>query len=112
MLPSWAADTITIVRPSWVEERGKKFPDYRAPAETVTVTGCSVQPAGTSETLTARQAESVRLTVYAPPGTVIGAHDAVDFDGVRYAVDGRSQAWRSPTGAASNVIAYLVDWEG
>ena len=112
MLPSWAADTITIVRPSWVEERGKKVPDYRTPAETVTVTGCSVQPAGTSETLTARQAESVRLTVYAPPGTVIGAHDAVDFDGVRYAVDGRSQAWRSPTGAASNVIAYLIDWEG
>ena len=38
MLPSWAADTITIVRPSGVEERGKKVPDYRAPAETVTVT--------------------------------------------------------------------------
>ena len=112
MLPSWAADTITIVRPSWVEERGKKVPDYRTPAETVTVTGCSVQPAGTSETLTARQAESVRLTVYAPPGTVIGAHDAVEWQGVRYQADGGGQQWQSPTGAVSHVVAALVDWEG
>ena len=112
MLPSWCRDEVTIVRPSWVEERGKRIPDYDSPAETVVVSGCSVQPGATSEVQEGRQNVTVRWTLIAPPGTVIGAHDAVDWEGVRYQADGGGQAWRSPTGSVSNVVAALVDWEG
>lgn len=111
MLPSWARDTITVIRPKWVTERGKRIPDYER-GERIQVDGCSVQPAGTEETLAGRQASTVRLTVYAPPGTLIGPHDAVEVDAIRYRAAGAGQAWRSPTGAVSHVIASLVDWEG
>jgi hypothetical protein len=112
MLPSFAKETVTIVRPSWVDERGKQIPDYENPAETVTLANCSVQPGATSEVLEGRQNSTIRFSLYAPPGTVIGAQDAVIYDGVRYAVDGAGQSWKSPTGAVSHVVAALVDWEG
>lgn len=112
MLPSWARDKVTIIRPSWVEERGKKIPDYDDPAAMVEVSGCSVQPGATSEVQEGRQNTTVRWTLLAPTGTVIGAHDAVEWQGMRYQADGGGQSWKSPTGAVSHVVAALVDWEG
>lgn len=111
-LPSWAADTVTIIRPSMVSERGKDRPDYNSPASTETVGGCSVQPAGTSENLSGRQASLSRLTLYMPAGTEVGAHDMVLWQGVRYHATGASQAWRSPFGGVSHSIVSLTEWEG
>ena len=111
-LPAWAADTVTIITPSWRTERGKQIPDYDNPAAVREINGCSVQPAGTDETLAARQATTVRLTVYLPADTVVDAHDAVVVRGTRYHADGAGEQWRSPTGALNHTIVNLFDWEG
>lgn len=111
-LPSWAADTVTIIRPTMVSERGKDRPDYAAPSSTETVSGCSAQPAGTSEDLAGRQASASRLTLYLPAGIQVGAHDMVVWRGVRYHATGASQSWRSPSGAVSHSIVSLTEWEG
>ena len=112
MLPSWAADTVEIVHPAWREERGKRMPDYRNPETVETVGGCSGQPGATSEIMEGRQQTSIRFTLLAPPGTRIGAFDAVRWRGILYQVDGDAHEWRSPTGAVSHVFANLADWKG
>ncbi|MGV3564157.1 MAG: hypothetical protein ACO1ON_12845 [Nocardioides sp.] len=112
MLPSWATETITVVRPSWRDERGKQVPDYDTPAARTVVEGCEVQSGASTEDLGARQNVIIRHTVWAPAGTVVGARDAVEFEGTRYAVDGEPMRWRSPTGALSHVQIFLIDWEG
>ena len=48
MLPSFATQTITIIRPTFVDERGSLVPDWDNPEKTIKVDGCSVQPATTS----------------------------------------------------------------
>lgn len=113
MLPSWASDTITVLTPVMATERGKEVSDWsQPPATTSTVTGCEVQPGASTEDIAARQNVIIRHTVWAPPETLIGASDAVEFEGVRYAVDGEPMRWRSPSGAVSHVQIYLIDWEG
>lgn len=113
MLPSWASDTITIVTPVMVTERGKSVPDWsQSPDASTVVEGCSVQPGASAEDIAARQGVTVRFTVLAPPGTFTLPHDAVIFQGVRYAINGAPAAWSSPTGAVSNVAIYIMDWTG
>ena len=112
MLPSFATDTITVVEPTMVDQRGTLRPTYDPPASTRTVTGCSVQPGAATEDLAGRTQQTVRFTVYAPPGTHASALAAVDWEGQRYAVDGQPLAHRSPTGATSHVVLLLVDWKG
>lgn len=112
MLPSWANDTITVIEPTWRDDRGTETADYDNPSSVTVVPGCSVQPGASTEDLMGRTNVIVRHTVYAPPGTVINAHAAVEYDGTRYAVDGQPARWPSPTGAVSNVVLLLVDWEG
>ena len=111
MLPSWAREQIAVISPTWVEERGKRIPNYRDGSRTV-VSGCSVQPVSATEVLGGRQASETRFVVYAPPGTVVGPHDAVEYAGVLDLTDGGGLAWTSPTGAVSHVVINLVDWEG
>jgi hypothetical protein len=112
MLPSFASEAITAVRPSWVEERGKQVPDYDNPAATLVVPGCEVQPGASTEDIAARQNVIIRWTVWAPPGADLRAQDAVDYEGHRYAIDGEPMRWKSPTGALSHLQLYLIDWEG
>ncbi|SPT53797.1 Uncharacterised protein [Actinomyces bovis] len=111
-LPSWACDTVTIIRPTIVSERGKDRPDYDAPASTTIVGGCSVQPAGTSENLSGRQSAVARLTLFLPPEVQVGAHDLVEWHGARYHATGASQSWKSPTGAVSHSVVTLTQWQG
>ena len=113
MLPSWASDVITVQTPAMILERGKEVPDWsQPPASSVTVRGCNVQPGASTEDVAARQNVTIRHTVWAPPATVVGAHDAVEYRGTRYAVDGEPLRWKSPTVAVSHVQIYLIDWEG
>lgn len=113
MLPSFATQTIDVVEPALVDDRGRLVPDWDAPpASTTPVPGCSVQPGASSEVLDAREALSVRWTVFAPAGTVLTAYSAVRYAGVLYQVDGEPQRWSSPTGALDHLVVLLVDWRG
>lgn len=106
--------SITIVRPSMADDRGTPVPDYDHPESTEVVNGCSVQPGSpaSTEVLASRQGVIIRWTVYAPPGLDIGAHDAVEFEGRRYSVDGEPARWPSPTGGLDNTVISLVDFRG
>lgn len=112
MLVSWACDTLRIIRPSWVDDRGKLVPDYSHPAAAFDVPGCEVQPGASTEDRAGRQSSIVRFTALAPAGTDAQARDVVEYRGVRFAIDGAPHHWRSPTGAVSHVSLSLVDWEG
>lgn len=113
MLPSFATQTITVVEPALIDDRGTQVPDWSAPpVSETTVTDCSVQPGASAEVLAARQGVSVKWTVYAPAATAVTAHSAVRYAGVLYAVDGEPQQWPSPTGALDHRVILLVDHEG
>lgn len=112
MLPSWATQTVTVVEPTLVDDRGTLVPDYDVPASETVVPGCSVHPGASDEVLAARQGVAVRWTVYAPAGVVVTAHSAVRLDGRLYAVDGEPARWPSPTGGLDHVVLLLVDHTG
>lgn len=113
MLPSFATQTIEIVEPHLVDDRGKQVPDWDAePAAVTPVAGCSVQPGASAEVLTARTAVTVRWTVYAPPGLPVTAHSGVRYAGRLYQVDGAPSLWPSPTGGLDHTVLLLIDWEG
>jgi hypothetical protein len=113
MLPSFATQTIEVVEPTMVEERGQLVPDWDAePASVTPVPGCSVQPGASSEDLAGRSNVIVRWTVYAPPGIPVTAHSRVRYDGRLYSVDGEPARWPSATGALDHTVLLLIDWEG
>lgn len=107
----WAMQTVTVVKPTMVDDRGTSRPDYDSPAERFDVV-CRVQPGSSSETLEARTNRVVRWTVYAPADTDLHALDAVEYLGVRYAVDGEPMRWPSPTRRLDHLRALLIDWQG
>lgn len=114
MLPSFASDVVTRVRPVWTTDaRNNRVPDYGPNAGRLAVDGAIVQPGASAEVLGGRGADAVliRWTVYLPPGSDVAASDAVEYDGVRYAVNGEPQRVKSPTGALSHVLVLLVDWK-
>lgn len=111
-LAEWANHAITVIRPGAIDDRGTALPDWQHPASVVVIERCHVQPGTSDETLAARTSVIVRWTVYAPAGTDVTAHDAVEIDGTRYAIDGEPQRWVSPTRRLDHVRILLIDWEG
>jgi hypothetical protein len=109
MLPSWAKQSIVIVRPSTKTERGSVVPDWENVTKT-TVNGCSVQPAQTSLSMDGRVLGiSDSWTAYLPEGTDVKAGDHIVFDGQTYAINGEPRIW---TGAftRSNIQLNLIRW--
>lgn len=111
MLPSFATDTLTVLEPVLVDDRGTLTPDWTQPPTETTITGCSVQPAGSDET-DSRQNVAVRLTVYMPPGSPVTAWSRIRYQGGDYHVDGHPDVWKSPTGSVSHMVARLTQWKG
>lgn len=112
MLPSFARDVVTIHRPKLCEERGAQVKDY-SDASTHVVTSCSFQPSQSSTNWTdPRQAVTVRAVLFAPPSADIKRDDLVEFDGVKYAIEGAPHSWKSPSGRVDHIQCSLIDWEG
>ncbi|AYN57660.1 head-to-tail stopper [Arthrobacter phage Kepler] len=113
MLPSFATQQITVVRPAWVTDgRGVRKPDYGDAAARTVVPGCSVQPGASPELVQpGRTTATIRFTVLAPPSVVVESADGVEYRGRLYAVDGEPLPWESPTGALDHVGLFLIDWK-
>jgi len=112
MLPSWANDTVTRVRPGTKDSRGSLIPDW-SKATSLSITGCSMQPAGTSLSQDGRVlAVSDGYTCYFPPGSDVIAGDKIQFDGKDYQIIGEPRVWNSPTGRVSSIQAQLERWTG
>jgi hypothetical protein len=105
MPPSWASDTVTVIRREVVgqDDRGNdRYDDVPVP-----YFPCRVQPVTTSED----DNNAVRVTsqwrVYGPPGMVVDADDRVTWGGREFEVDGDPEHWRSPTGARAHTEIVL-----
>lgn len=113
MLPSFANQSIVIVRPGTKESRGSTIPDWSQDKVTKkTITGCSVQPSTTSISQDGRVLGiSDSWTAYLPEGTDVKAGDHIEFDGNTYSINGEPRVWTAPF-TRSNIQLNLVRWEG
>lgn len=116
MLPSFAADAITVVRPVMRESRGTTVPDW-ANAQRHVINGCHVQVPATSMDLDGRTQTQLTGTVYAPTNSDIRAGDRIEWTDCRgvthyLAVNGEPMPWQSPTGRVSHMQARVAEWKG
>ena len=112
MLPSWCSDTVTVLRAPLVTNGTRTERDW-TDAQGHAITGCSVQPAGTSSDFgTVDAVANADATLYAPPSADIAEGDRVAFAGATYVVDGIPYEWKSPTGRVSHLQARLRKWAG
>lgn len=112
MLPSFFTQEIKVIRPKTKELRGSTVNDWSNPT-TTTVTGCSVQPAGTTLDINGRVLGiSDGLTAFLPFGTDVKAGDRIEYDGETYTIEGVPQPSISPTGSISSIKLHLKRWEG
>ena len=112
MLPSWANDTVIRLRATIITQRGSEIPDWTNPNR-LTITGCSMQPAGTSLTQDGRvQGTSDGYSCFLSPGADVQAGDRIEYGGLVYTIMGEPRVWQSPTGRASNTQLQLERWYG
>lgn len=113
MLPTWVSQSITRVRPGSKTIRGSVVPDWsQDKVSKVTITGCSVQPAGTGLSQDGRVLGiNEGYTAFIPEGSDVQAGDRIEFDGNTYEINGEPKKW---TGAytRSHIQLNLVRWEG
>ena len=111
-LPSWASDSVVIIRPATTTSRGSTIFDWSNATEK-TVNGCSVQPASTSLSEDGRVLGiSDGWTAYLPPNTDVKEGDRVRFNGETYTIKGAPRVWNSATGAVSAIQLNLQRWSG
>ena len=112
MLPTWARQTITRIRPGTKTLRGSAVPDWENAGRLV-IPGCSVQPAATALSQDGRVLGiSESLTCYAPPGADVLAGDRIEFEGGVYVINGEPKSWLSATGALDHIQMELKRWTG
>lgn len=112
MLPSFAKQTVTRIRPGEKPSRGTTIPDWDHVTE-LTITGCSVQPAGTALSEDGRVLGVMDgLTAYLPPTADVQAGDRIRYDGKIYTINGDPRKWPSATGRLDNILLNLQRWEG
>lgn len=112
MLPSFANQTIDVVRPKkTTTSRGSEVPDW-SDAKKTTVTGCSIQPASTSLSQDGRVLGiNDGWTAYVPEGTDVKAGDRIEFDGETYDINGEPRKWTGPS-RTSHIQLNLIRREG
>jgi hypothetical protein len=111
MLPSFAQQTITRIRPGIKTVRGSDLPDWDHASELV-ISGCSVQPAATDLSQDGRVLGILDgLTCYIPAGSDVREGDRIRFDGNVYTIDGVPRAWPS-AGNLAHIQINIQRWSG
>jgi len=109
-IPSFAQQTITVLRPAWAADHGTDVADWTTPSEH-DVSGCSVQPQPGAEDLTHRDAVTTLWRLIAPVDADLLDNDRVRApDGQTYEVTGSVQRWTD--GVNDHVDALLTRVEG
>ena len=112
MLPSFCRQTVTRVRPGATTSRGSVVPDWTN-ATTKEITGCSMQPAGTSLSQDGRVLGIMDgFTCFMPADADVQAGDRIVFGGVTYEINGEIRGWPSATGALDHIEINLVRYAG
>ncbi len=113
MLPGFCKQSIQRIRPGVRTSRGSELPDWEHPSSTITIGGCSVQPAATSLSEDGRVLGITDgLTAYIPIGSDVVAGDHVAYNGLVYEITGEPRSWQSPTGARSHIQLNLKRYSG
>lgn len=110
MLPTFATDTVTVLRAPLAESRGAQVPDWSR-ASSHEVAGCLVTAGSSTETLDRREAVETTLSCLMPLGADVRAGDRVEWDGRAWQVDGEPEVWRLPAGGG-HVRCRLTAWRG
>jgi hypothetical protein len=113
MLPTFCTQEVTRVRPGTRELRGSTLPDWSPDkVTTLTIKGCSVQPASTSLSQDGRVLGiSEGWTAYLPEGSDVQAGDRIVFDGDTYEINGEPKKWTGPF-TRSHIQLNLIRWGG
>ena len=112
MLPNWATQTITRLRPTAKISRGSTVYDW-SDTEELMIRGCSVQPTTTGLSQDGRVLGiSEGLTIYCPPGSDIMAGDRIEYGGNVYTINGEPKPWIGATGLLSHVQINVERWRG
>ena len=111
MLPSFARQTVTRIRPGVKTVRGSDIPDWDN-ASTLSISGCSVQPAATDLSQDGRVLGILDgMTCYMPPGSDVQEGDRIQYGADVYTVNGAPRIW--PTaGNLAHVQVNLRRWSG
>lgn len=111
MLPSFATQSVTRIRPGTKTSRGSTIPDWDN-ATSATISGCSVQPATTSLSQDGRVLGILDgMTAYLPEGSDVQEGDRIQYGGVTYTIDGAPRVW--PTaGNLAHIQVNLRRWSG
>lgn len=90
MLPSFCNNTVTRIRPGTTTSRGSTIFNWSSTAVTEKdISGCSMQPSGTSLSEDGRVLGiQDTYTLFAPSDADIKAGDRIVFDGKTYTIDG------------------------
>lgn len=111
-LPSWFAQSVTRIRPGTKTSRGSVIPDWDN-VTTITISGCSVQPSGTSLSQDGRVLGiSDTFNAYMPYGSDVEVGDHIVYGGQTYLVTSVPRPWISPTGGLSNTQITMERWDG
>lgn len=117
---SFANQSIVILKPIYVTERGDSLPTWSSPTR-ITQSGCRLQPrvrdeiyfAGTNDQGgVARDAVQRAYVVFAPFNTPIDEHDRVEYLGRQFDVEGMIRPWRSVTGDLAHVEFVIQEIQG
>lgn len=112
MLPSWCRHSVIVSRAPLVTRNRREERDW-ANAQCHTITGCSVQPSGTSTDFGGVDAVATADAIlYAPYGADIAEGDRIQYGGATFVIDGIPYPWDSPTGRVSHLQARLRKWAG
>lgn len=115
MLPSFTVkngQTVSRLRPGVKTQRGSPVPDW-SNVERLEISGCSVQPAGTTLSQDGRVLGiSDNYTVYMPPNADVQASDRIIYDGDTYVIEGLPRRWKSATGRLDHIMITIERWRG
>lgn len=113
MLPSFCKESITRIRPGTKTLRGSEVPDWsESKVNTLTISGCSVQPATTSLSMDGRVlAINEQMTAFLPEGSDVLAGDRIVYNGETYEINGEPKRWKGAVNL-SNIQLNLTRWEG
>lgn len=111
MLPSFATQSVTRIRPGTKTSRGSTMPDWDN-VTSATISGCSVQPATTSLSQDGRVLGILDgMTCYLPEGSDVQDGDRIQYGGETYTIDGAPRVW--PTaGNLAHIQINLRRWSG
>ena len=111
MLPSFAKQSVTRIRPGVKTVRGSDIPDWEN-ATSLVISGCSVQPAATEMSQDGRVLGILDgMTCYLPPGADVQEGDRIVYNGETYVLDGAPRVWEAAFNL-SHVQIRLRRWSG